>query len=102
AVKKRWMYLPPDEQIDTSDMDYWTYPVGTRLWKEFRRDGVRVETRLLYKYRAGVGPGSWRALAFAWNAEQTDALAALGGVDNALGTDHDVPAMVECLQCHGG
>jgi hypothetical protein len=102
AIKRRWVYLPPGSQIDTLDMDYWEYPVGTRLWKEFVRDGVRVETRLLYKIRAGVGPSSWRMLAFAWNAEQTEAVASLGGAENVLGTDHDVPSQIECLQCHGG
>lgn len=102
AVKRRWAYLPPGSQIDTSDMNYWEYPVGTRLWKEFVRDGVRVETRLLYKTRPGEGPASWRYLSFAWNQEQTEAVASLGGVDDALGTDHDVPSQIECLQCHGG
>src|SRR5688572_2248112 len=35
AEKKRWIALPEGEAIDTSDMDYWDYPIGTRLWKEF-------------------------------------------------------------------
>src|SRR5262249_55508478 len=47
ATKRRWLYLPDGGTIDTSDMDYWTYPVGTTAWKEFTRDGVRVETRML-------------------------------------------------------
>lgn len=101
AAKRRWMYLPPGSQIDTSDMDYWRYPVGTKLWKEFRRDGVRVETRMLYKIRAGQGVGSWFMRAYVWNAEQTEAVERRGGQDNVLGTDHDVPSELECLQCHG-
>ena len=100
ATKRRFVYLPPGAKIDTSDMDFWEYPVGTRLWKEFWRDGVRVETRLLYKIRAGTGRGSWRMIGFAWNAEQTEAVADIGGRDNALGTDHDIPPLLECLQCH--
>lgn len=101
AEKRRFMYLPPGQQIDTSDMDYWEYPVGTRLWKEFWRDGVRLETRLLYKIRGGVGPGSWRMVAFAWNQDQSEAVAVLSGVEDALDTEHDIPPQVECLQCHG-
>lgn len=101
ATKRRFVYLPPGSQIDTSDMDYWVYPVGTRLWKEFWRDGVRVETRLLYKIRAGEGAGSWRMVAFAWNQEQTEADAVPSGADDALGTGHDIPPQVECLRCHG-
>ena len=100
ATKRRFVYLPPGAKIDTSDMDFWEYPVGTRLWKEFWRDGVRVETRLLYKIRAGTGRGSWRMIGFAWNAEQTEAVADLGGRDDVLGTDHDIPPLLECLQCH--
>src|SRR5262245_21735632 len=38
ATKRRWIYLPPGTQIDTSDMDFWKFPVGTKLWKEFTRD----------------------------------------------------------------
>ena len=53
AEKRRWLWLPPGTRIDTSDMDSWVFPVGTKFWKEFTRDGVRVETRLLEK----LGPG---------------------------------------------
>src|SRR5262245_30688341 len=49
ADKRRWLWLPPGARIDTSDMDSWVFPVGTKFWKEFTRDGVRVETRLLEK-----------------------------------------------------
>ena len=37
ATKRRWIYLPPGTQIDTTDMDHWEFPVGTKLWKEFTR-----------------------------------------------------------------
>ena len=49
ATKRRWLYLPPGTKIDTSDMDFWLYPVGTKAWKEFSRDGKRLETRLMHK-----------------------------------------------------
>ncbi|HUQ06594.1 MAG TPA: hypothetical protein VM261_29025, partial [Kofleriaceae bacterium] len=39
AVKRRWIYLPPGSKIDTSDMDFWKFPTGTKLWKEFSRGG---------------------------------------------------------------
>jgi hypothetical protein len=101
AEKRRWVYLPPGSQINSSNMDYWGYPVGTRLWKEFRRDGVRVETRMLYKTRAGTGPSAWIMRTFVWNEEQTDAALVRGGLDDAGGTGHDVPSEIECLRCHG-
>jgi hypothetical protein len=77
-------------------MDYWVYPVGTKLWKEFTRDGIRVETRLLYK----TDPDSWYKVAYVWNAEQTEAIAATGPVVDVLGTPHNVPSRSECNKCH--
>jgi hypothetical protein len=96
AEKRRFVSLPAGSRIDTSDMDYWVYPVGTRLWKEFRRDGVRVETRLLEK----TGPGSWSMIAYAWNAQGSDAAAVPAGASDVLGTGHDIPSRVMCGECH--
>jgi hypothetical protein len=96
ADKKRWIALPPDTKIDTFKMDFWDYPSGTRLWKEFVRDGVRVETRLLLKR----SPGVWFAMAYKWNTEQTEATAVPMGENNALGTQHDIPSKEKCSQCH--
>ena len=47
AQKLRWIRLPAGTRIDSADMDSWDFPVGTRLWKEFSRDGRPIETRLL-------------------------------------------------------
>ena len=53
ATKKRWIKLPPGSKIDTSDMNYWSFPNDTKIFKEFTRDGVRVETRMIWKHGAG-------------------------------------------------
>jgi hypothetical protein len=100
ASKRRWIALPVREPIDSSDMGSWNLPEGTRLWKEFVRDGVRVETRLLAK----IGPerADWAAMAYVWRADGRDAFAAPDGQDRARGTEHDVPAARECWACHGG
>ena len=100
AAKKRWLWLPPGTRIDTSDMDGWKLPVGTKAWKEFTVDGVRVETRFLQK----LGPGAqeWKLVAYVWNREQTDAVAAPDGQPNALGTLHGVPDTKTCRTCHEG
>jgi len=100
ASKRRFISLPAGTRIDTSDPDNWSFPVGTQLWKEFVVDGRRVETRLLRK--VGPAPEDWAAQAYLWRADGTDAIAAPGGANNVLGTDHDVPAAGECLACHGG
>jgi hypothetical protein len=98
ATKRRWVLLPPGTVIDTSDMDFWVYPVGTKLWKEFTRDGVRIETRLLWKQ--GPTANDWYAMAYLWNDQQTAAIAVPDGVEDAKGTAHDVPSEDSCLDCH--
>jgi len=100
ARKRRWIRLPLDGLIDTSDMDSWVFPLGTQLWKEFSQDGRRVETRLLT--RVAPGPDGWTGVAYVWNAQQTEAIARPEGADNVLATAHDVPSARACMTCHGG
>ena len=100
AEKQRWIHLPPGATIDSSDMDFWQFPVGTKLWKEFTRDGVRVETRQLQ--RVGPALDEWAAMAYIWNDDGSDAIAAPEGLSDARGTTHDVPAAGVCFACHGG
>lgn len=96
ADKRRWIEIPPDSKIDTSDMDYWKFPPKTKIWKEFSKDGVRIETRLLEKSASG----SWTMMAYLWREDESDADAAPNGVENARGTAHDVPAAALCAECH--
>jgi cytochrome c553 len=98
ASKRRWIYLPPGQTIDTRDMNAWRFPQGTKLWKEFSVGSVRVETR----FYAKLGPteADWYAIAFVWNAAQTQAVAAPSGQANANGTTHDVPSQAVCRECH--
>lgn len=98
AVKRRWLQLPAGAVIDTTNMDDWIFPVGTRVWKEFARDGVRVETRLIWKR----GPSDWPMVAYLWNPEQSEAYAAPDGLNDAGGTLHDVPDAGKCARCHDG
>lgn len=100
ATKKRWIYLPPGTKIDTSDMDFWQFPVGTKLWKEFTRDGVRVETRLVMRIGAGNTSQDWFYVAYVWNAAQDATTAESFGVPDANGTQHDVPSRAQCKTCH--
>lgn len=95
ATKRRWIKLPPGTRIDDRAMDDWRFPTGTKLWKEIARDGVRIETRYLEK----VEPG-WLAVAYVWNGADADLTP--GGLPNAHGTDHDVPAARTCNGCHAG
>ncbi len=100
AEKERWILLPKGSKIDTMNMDSWRFPEGTKLWKEFRRDGVRVETRLFEKL--GSRDEDWVGVAYVWGSDQRDATATPAGADNVLGTAHDAPNAGQCIACHGG
>jgi len=103
ATKQRWIYLPPGTQIDTSNMDFWQFPVGTKLWKEFVRDGVRVETRLVMRTgnsNTTTPDNDWFYVSYVWNQTQDATTAEPFGVPDANGTQHDVPNRSQCKQCH--
>jgi hypothetical protein len=100
ATKQRWILLPPGTKIDATDPNEWIFPVGTKVWKEFSRDGKRVETRLFEKIETGF----WARTTYAWNADDTDATVS-GGADLPWGTDggiYHIPTPDECDQCHRG
>ena len=100
ANKRRWLRLPPGTRIDTTDMDHWIFPIGSKLWKEFSLGGVLLETRLIERY--GEGPEDYWMGAFVWNAGQTEAVLAPDGQMNIGGTRHDAPDTQQCGACHGG
>jgi hypothetical protein len=101
AAKRRWMELPPGTKIDTTDMNRWVFPVGTRFWKEFTRDGIRVETRFIEKRLADDdASGAWFFVSYAWNAAQDATVAVSTGQQNANGTMHDIPSRANCKECH--
>ena len=99
AAKRRWIALPAGATIDTTSMDHWVFPVGTKVWKEFVRGGERIETRLLQKIGASDDPDDWFMSSFQWNAAGTDASAVPDGVPDAAGHD-DIPSRAGCLACH--
>ena len=101
ASKRRWIQLPPGTQIDNSDMNRWVFPVGTKLWKEFVRDGTRVETRFITKQLADDdAPGAWFFVTYEWNSTQDATAARIQAVTNANGTMHDIPSRSQCRDCH--
>lgn len=98
ATKARWLYLPEGTQIDTQDPAAWRFPVGTRAWKEFRVDGVRIETRMLHK----TDEDHWEQVSYIWREDGSDADASPAGLIDANGTTHDVPDTAACNDCHRG
>ncbi len=106
ALKRRWIYLPENTQIDTADINRWVFPLGTQIFKEFRRtlhDGteIKLETRHLLKIKREPGVSSWRFISYAWNRQQ-DKAALSPGAKNVLGTNHVIPTEENCIECHMG
>ncbi len=100
ADKSRWVYLPECAVINTSDMNDWEVPVGTRLFKEFVVEGTRIETRLIT--RSGAGPNDFIFASYVWNEDESEAsLVDVNGLTNAKGTAHDIPSEDACRRCHG-
>lgn len=100
AEKRRWLRLPPGTRIDDSAPDHWQLPAGAVVFKEFTRDGKRIETRVLA--RTGPEPRDYWLGAFVWNDDESDALFTPEGLSNARGTSHDVPSRKRCGTCHDG
>lgn len=98
AEKVRHILLPPGTAIDTRDPNGWFFPVGTRLFKEFRVDGVPVETRLTWK----VANEYWVYVSYRYRADGSDADAVPDGEPDARSTTHDIPSQAQCRNCHSG
>ncbi len=97
AVKTRWIYMPPGSTIDTTDMDNWVFPIGTKIWKQFALNGQIVETRLIWKTA-----GTWLFLDYKWTADGSSATRFDDGETNVNGTTYEIPSTQACPQCHAG
>jgi len=100
ATKRRWIHLPEGAAIDAADPEVWSFPVGTKLWKEFSF-GERVETRFMER----LASGEWLYASYLWSNDAVDAqlapkVGARGVCETALGTRHDVPSVLDCRACH--
>ena len=99
ADKKRWIRLPAGTAIDAGNPDAWVFPVGTRLWKAFRK-GRTIETRMIDR----LEDGRWRFVSYAWREDGSDAdLAPARGlwVDAPEGR-YRIPSQADCRACHEG
>lgn len=99
AQKSRWMRIPRGAAIDASNPDVWQFPIGTRLWKEFRFER-RAETRFIERTRAG-----WQYASYVWSADEREAvIAPEGGIRYSVpisgGVRHAIPSRTDCRACH--
>lgn len=96
--KERYVILPDGKTIDATDIDDWTFPVGTKSFKTFLKNGRKIETRILWKPKEGT----WRQGAYLWNAEGTKAMRGEGETVDVEGTPYTLPKATDCDQCHRG
>jgi hypothetical protein len=98
AEKQRYFALPPSTQIDTSNMDAWKFPAGTKAFKEFRFDGKLVETRLFWKQP----DGTWLGGTYIWDAAQRSAPLNTSRQAVLLDSGYEIPTAKDCGKCHHG
>jgi hypothetical protein len=99
AAKSRWLHVPAGAWIDASDPDAWEFPVGTKVWKEFRFHGAPAETRLIERTAEG-----WRYASYAWQPDGSATLVPARGILNSVeigeGIRHAIPSRTDCTACH--
>ena len=114
AEKFRFLYMPPGARATYRAEGAFEFPVGATLVKTFAypadlrrpdQDIRYLETRLLIRKRKG-----WVALAYVWNADQTEAVLKRAGARldasfvDAKGqtrrVDYAVPNQNQCKECH--
>lgn len=111
AEKARFIYLPPGTKMEYRETGAYEFPEGAVLIKNFyysnpeQTDRRIIETRLLLK-----GPKEWKALAYLWNTEQTEATLEVAGAsipheyksaDNKKQSfSYIVPNLNQCKGCH--
>ncbi|HLK36279.1 MAG TPA: hypothetical protein VKU41_05965 [Polyangiaceae bacterium] len=99
AEKYRYIWLPPGTKIDATDPNNWKFPVGTKVWKEFDREGSRIETRLWQKTQTNF----WVRATYRWSEDESSAMISAGGdFPLADGATYHIPTGDECDQCHRG
>jgi hypothetical protein len=102
AVKSRFIYLPPGEKIDVTNMANWVFPVGTKIFKEFKLTigsaDKRVETRMWWKR----GDADWVGVVYRWSDAEDAAPRLETGAAAVGGTTYEIPAENRCVACHLG
>jgi hypothetical protein len=98
AEKQRYLYLPKGTQVDTTDMDSWKFPVGTKAWKEFRFGGKLVETRLFWKR----SDSNWASGTYVWDDANTSASLDTSTPARLLPSGYEIPTAKDCGKCHHG
>ncbi len=109
SIKQRFVVLPGDARIDTSDSKAWEFPEQTLFFKTFSYedqsadDGLRpIETRVIRRTE-----DAWEFYVYLW-AKDRDSAELLDGVHttpveveyDGEEFEHVVPARLDCRTCH--
>ena len=98
--KRRWVYIPECEKIDSSNMNDWSFPVGTSFQRVLC--GQQEGGDAIHREAWTPGEREFVYVSYLWNEEQTEAFkVSPEGMPNVLGTDHDIPSWKQCVECHG-
>lgn len=114
AKKLRFVYVPAGLAAKYDPEEAFEFPAGSVLIKTFaypvdmrRKDAELrlIETRLLIRHESG-----WKAWAYVWNEEQSDAQLKIAGArfpvetvladGTALAFEYSVPNKNQCKGCH--
>ncbi|HEY8513321.1 MAG TPA: SO2930 family diheme c-type cytochrome [Cyclobacteriaceae bacterium] len=107
AKKARFIYVPSDKVGTYKSTGVFDFPEGTILVKNFYYDRLEgkdlIETRLLIRYAS-----EWKAYAYVWNEDESDARLAIGGASLEMPSPdlvggpfaYHVPNQNECKGCH--
>jgi uncharacterized repeat protein (TIGR03806 family) len=97
AEKSRWLAVPDGKTIHLGDDGDWSLPEGSVLRKDFKLDGVLIETRLLMRHL----DGTWAGYSYEWEADGRDASLLLAGKRKTVGAQTWIyPSRAECMRCH--
>jgi hypothetical protein len=96
ATMKRYISIPAGTKIDSTDMDNWSFPVGTTAWQELSLAGKRIETRYMTKTKAT----SWDRMTFVWDDTESDAVRL--DIGETIDGGYEVPNKNLCAGCHDG
>ncbi len=114
AEKNRFIFLPPNQQIQYASEGVLDFPKGTIITKTFsfyipdqnnKSTFVPIETRLLIKRKKG-----WDTLDYIWNLAVPEAFLMLGGDvrnlkvlahnQNPMNINYGIPNKRQCASCH--
>ncbi|MEX0273185.1 MAG: PQQ-dependent sugar dehydrogenase, partial [Flavobacteriaceae bacterium] len=109
TLKKRWIALPNDGQIDTvderitySETGPWGFPIGTVLVKHFGMpSGKKLETRIWIHGEDGI----WFGASYKWRENGAEADLLIEGGTETLQIDgesftYQYPSSSQCYDCH--